>query len=393
MGKAAAAYCDINSFDGRVVSPGLAGRSARFILRHTIIALAAVGTVGVSGLGVTLVSAWIARSTMDNNPRVGAQAPSGPGTLTLAGRRDAFAPQWTHTAATVGGMPRMVVDVPASRVKPAARMAQRDLASSPRAAKVAAIPLPPARPSAAPARVAALETVKPVVSPPVAEVARAPIEEPKAVEPKTKVAVALPPPAPAVEKRVVPQQPQDKPKAGAAIDNRTAVYDIAAGTVFMPDGTRLEAHSGLGDKFDDPRYIKVRMRGPTPPNIYNLSMREALFHGVRAIRLNPVDEDRMFGRAGMLAHTYMLGPKGESNGCVSFKDYGKFLQAFLDGKVDRMVVVGDLNGASWRTALHGLPERTKTAEMSARRRYAYNSRSLDPAPTGSISSSRNFSVW
>ena len=35
----------------------------------------------------------------------------------------------------------------------------------------------------------------------------------------------------------------------------------------------------------------------------------------------------------------MLGPNGQSNGCVSFKDYGAFLRAFKAGKVTRMVVV------------------------------------------------------
>ena len=114
-------------------------------------------------------------------------------------------------------------------------------------------------------------------------------------------------------------------------DGRTAVYDIEAHTVYLPNGERLEAHSGLGDKMDDPRFVKVRMRGPTPPNVYNLTLREEIFHGVRAIRLNPVDEDKMYGRAGMLAHTYMLGPNGQSNGCVSFRDYDKFLRAFLKG--------------------------------------------------------------
>ena len=63
---------------------------------------------------------------------------------------------------------------------------------------------------------------------------------------------------------------------------------------------------------------------------------------MRAIRLNPVDDDKMYGRAGMLAHTYMLGPNGQSNGCVSFKDYHKFLHAYLKGEVDRLVVVADL---------------------------------------------------
>ena len=31
-------------------------------------------------------------------------------------------------------------------------------------------------------------------------------------------------------------------------DQRTAVYDISAHTVYMPDGTKLEAHSGFGKK-------------------------------------------------------------------------------------------------------------------------------------------------
>jgi hypothetical protein len=38
----------------------------------------------------------------------------------------------------------------------------------------------------------------------------------------------------------------------------------------------------------------------------------------------------------------MLGPNGDSNGCVSFKDYDAFLQAFLGGNVKRLVVVKTL---------------------------------------------------
>src|SRR5262249_36738288 len=123
-------------------------------------------------------------------------------------------------------------------------------------------------------------------------------------------------------------------------ERRTAVYVIAEHTVYMPNGDRLEAHSGLGHRTDDPQYIKVKMRGPTPPNVYDLTLRKSMFHGVRAIRLNPVDENRMFGRDGMLAHSYMLrGARGQSNGCVVFRDYPAFLQAFLRGEVDRLVVV------------------------------------------------------
>jgi hypothetical protein len=120
---------------------------------------------------------------------------------------------------------------------------------------------------------------------------------------------------------------------------QTAVYDISAHTVYLPDGTKLEAHSGLGDKFDDPRYVHVRMRGSTPPHTYELSLRERPFHGVKALRLTPVGEGHIFGRAGLLAHTYMLGPRGDSNGCVSVKNYDVFLRAFQNGQIKRLVVV------------------------------------------------------
>ena len=153
-------------------------------------------------------------------------------------------------------------------------------------------------------------------------------------------------------------------------DSRTAVYDIAAHTVYLPNGERLEAHSGLGDKLDNPRYVNVRMRGPTPPNVYQLTLRERLFHGVRAIRLKPVDDGKMFGRDGMLAHTYMLGPNGQSNGCVSFRDYPKFLQAFLRGEVERLVVVPNLGNKPLRTA------RTRRGHDD---RYASND--LPPGPS------------
>jgi hypothetical protein len=130
------------------------------------------------------------------------------------------------------------------------------------------------------------------------------------------------------------------PPRRAHDDRRTAVYVIAEHVVYLPNGERLEAHSGLGHRVDDPRYINVKNRGPTPPNVYDLTLRKSLFHGVRAIRLNPVDENRMFGRDGMLAHSYMLrGTRGQSNGCVVFRDYPAFLNAFLRGEIDRLVVV------------------------------------------------------
>lgn len=130
------------------------------------------------------------------------------------------------------------------------------------------------------------------------------------------------------------------PPSAPVIDSATAVYDISARTVQLPNGERLEAHSGLGEHMDDPRFVHVRMRGATPPGTYDLTEREALFHGVRAIRLTPVGgSEAVHGRVGLLAHTYMLGPSGASNGCVSFKEYDRFLQAYLRGEIRRIVVV------------------------------------------------------
>jgi hypothetical protein len=126
-----------------------------------------------------------------------------------------------------------------------------------------------------------------------------------------------------------------------------AVYDIRNAVVYMPNGERLEAHSGLGHMVDKPKYADEKNRGPTPPNTYKLVLRERRFHGVEAIRLLPVDGNNKYGRDGLLAHTYMLrGGLAESNGCVVFKDYKRFLKAFKRGNVTRLVVVPDLSHVS-----------------------------------------------
>jgi hypothetical protein len=140
--------------------------------------------------------------------------------------------------------------------------------------------------------------------------------------------------------------PADAP-ASKLIDEsvtpRTAIYDITAQAVYLPNGEKLEAHSGLGSYMDNPRHVHLRMRGSTPPNTYTLKLREKLFHGVQAIRMTPVNEDAMFGRDGILAHSYLLGPNGQSHGCVSFRDYPRFLRAFMNGEIDRIVVVARLS--------------------------------------------------
>ena len=118
------------------------------------------------------------------------------------------------------------------------------------------------------------------------------------------------------------------------------------------------------------RHVHMRMQGATPPNVYNLTLRERLFHGVRAIRLNPVDDSRMYGRAGILAHPYMLGENGQSNGCVSFSDYPEFLNAFLRGEVTRLVVVERLERPPGKFAAGQLADRGRD-ELRADRSFQY----------------------
>jgi len=131
-----------------------------------------------------------------------------------------------------------------------------------------------------------------------------------------------------------------------AANPETAIYDIERHVVYLPDGDKLEAHSGYGKWLDDPDSVERKNMGVTPPNVYAVSFREKLFHGVRALRLTPVGDGKMYGRDGMLAHSYMLGADGQSNGCVSVKDYEKFLQAYKDGKFKQLIVVRSVQDMS-----------------------------------------------
>jgi Tlde1 domain len=199
--------------------------------------------------------------------------------------------------------------------------------------------------------------------------------------------LASPPPASSAKKirLATLETPTSETPKGSSLsldpDSRTAIYDITARTVYMPDGRRLEAHSGFGDRMDDPRYVNVKREGPTPPNVYDLSLRENLFHGVRALRMTPVGDGKMYGRGGILAHSYLLGPSGQSNGCVSFSDYPAFLNAFLRGEVTRLVVVERLASppttqvasASFLKSLMDLfsrPERTAPSQPERAAGYA-----------------------
>jgi hypothetical protein len=226
-----------------------------------------------------------------------------------------------------------------------------------------AAPLPPPRPVLAAAPVAAAPATPPVAAPPAAasinlrRVARSGRGGPAAPPDDRNVfekLFGLGKPAPALayasaegdvaRRSVSPLHALgDVSGPAARYDRWTAVYDLAAHTVYLPDGTRLEAHSGLGDRLDDPAHVSERNRGATPPHLYELKARDELFHGVQALRLDPVGGGDIFGRAGFLAHTYMLGPNGDSNGCVSFKDYEAFLRAFQSGEVKRLAVVARID--------------------------------------------------
>ncbi|MFK3776817.1 tlde1 domain-containing protein [Agrobacterium sp. NPDC089420] len=211
------------------------------------------------------------------------------------------------------------------------------------------VPLPSFRPE-----VAAAETVEP--SPRPAVPSRAEDRVPAvASAPAFDAPVPLrAPPAPkqsagAMLAFAKPDNPMREPSKMDAVPwpdrgNGTAIYDISSGVVHMPNGEKLEAHSGIGKMRDNPDFVHVKMRGSTPPSSYKLTMREARFHGVEAIRLTPENGVNPHGRDGLLAHTYMLAKRGESNGCVVFRDYSRFLAAFKRGEVKRMVVVPKLNG-------------------------------------------------
>ncbi|AYD01488.1 DUF2778 domain-containing protein [Neorhizobium sp. NCHU2750] len=144
--------------------------------------------------------------------------------------------------------------------------------------------------------------------------------------------------------RAEPDAPSQPTPKFPGIGTKVAIYDITNGVVHMPDGSTLEAHSGIGEMRDNPKFTNVKMRGPTPPGTYKLSMREAMFHGVAAMRLTPVDGKPPQGRTGLLAHSFLLRVRGDSHGCVAFADYPRFLKAFQRGEITHMIIVNKWDG-------------------------------------------------
>ncbi len=373
-GCRAATFPGVTAYSGR----GFALGDHRHAIAGTL-ALGASSVIAVAAIGgaATVTAAWLIAGTVGRNAELRTSAPLAlqvglPRPLMrLTDGGEVFAVRFAALGTPIAEESHLVALAPAAA--PAATIAPPAV-PLPRkrwVERAERIPLPPPRPldrmdvvRAAVARsVAKADIVRSSVT---ADIARVP---PKPAEAEPEITgsivarhdpapVPLPPapaipmaPAPAMppsaapavaDRRAGPRLAYADPKSLLTPDSHTAIYDIVSHTVYLPDGQRLEAHSGLGRFLDDPRFITQKARGPTPPNVYHLTLRGELFHGVRAIRLTPEDDRKMFGRDGILAHTYMLGPSGQSFGCVSFKNYPEFLNAFLRGEIDRLVVVPHL---------------------------------------------------
>jgi hypothetical protein len=314
MTDATAALYGVTSFDERRFSPRAGRRDVWSLFDGIIFSVGAVVAACALVCAVTGAAIWIVGTALATHPNLNERSLIGPAAIALADPDLASA-----MAADVTGS----IATSSDPAYASSFENKWSIARAPGSARTVALQRMPPLPAERESKVASLEPLVPA-APSVA--------------------------APSPDKRGAPQEAHNKTMPLPEPDSHTAVYDISAHTVYLPGGAKLEAHSGLGERLDDPRYVNVKDRGPTPPNVYELALREELFHEVRAIRLNPVGSDNMFGRDGMLAHSYMLGPNGQSNGCVSFKDYPAFLRAYLKGEVDRLVVVPHLGSTSWRTA-------------------------------------------
>jgi hypothetical protein len=390
MPSRAATFSDVTAYNVRAIAarnPRRAASGGRTTVGSAVLGLGSVSAIALMAGTATVAAAWMVSNTLAGNPGLRASAPfalqsaaalpllpqrlSGSSDLisaALASASPAYTPpQETRDdqqLATTNTTPETheyqlasAETVPVA-MSPAPSPAARttELAESvphapSRPLRVAPIPVKTIIYRAPPVMVASAvppENIELHEAPP--QIA-APRVRPAASEPRMRPHAAVTPAASppvttgSIAMPAAPARPQlayNNPETPSGVDSHTAIYDIVAHTVYLPDGERLEAHSGLGRMLDDPQYVSAKARGPTPPNTYDLTLRSGLFHGVQALRLNPVGDSRMYGRGGILAHTYMLGPSGQSFGCVSFKNYGEFLRAFERGEVNRMVVVTHL---------------------------------------------------
>lgn len=368
MTYSTAAVANVTAFHGR----GSAfGDFRRAVFGTVVVGLGSVTAVGAMIGYVTVAAAWIIAALHSGNSNLQVKRPFALQAAALT-RLETGALERTYRGLTgaieVSAVARALIPsapvpsvklvlftAPAPRPAAAPRVAAMpslDRTSSDRTSTTPLpTPLPMSRPLAAPQIQAARE---------IARVPSGPAEP--------EITASIPPqpalpPGSFVQKLVAAQGAHNDLPLLASVGDRTAIYDIDAHIVYLPNGDRMEAHSGLGQWLDNSHHVNIKDRGATPPNVYDLVLRDGLFHGVEAIRLNPIGETSMYGRDGILAHPYMLGPSGQSFGCVSFRDYEQFLRAFKRGEVDRIVVVPHLDAR---------PPATVRASRDGANRYAFN---------------------
>ena len=402
MPSRAATLSGVTAYNVRSIAARDPRRAGRAAVGSAVLGLGSVSAIGLMAGTATVMAAWMVSGSLAGNPALRASAPFAlesvgmprpPRRLAetpdmfgaaLASANPVYTPPQPREYQLASADPTASLPATAPPSRPAHMLERAETVSlSPaRPLNVAPIPVktviyrapavqvasaappanieprePPPQIAAPRVRPAALEPqMRPQVAAVAPTVAPTPARTAAPAEPITTGSIGLP------AKPARPQLAYNNPETPLGADSHTAIYDIVAHTVYLPDGERLEAHSGLGRMLDDPQYVSAKARGPTPPNVYNLTLRSGSFHGVQALRLNPVGDSRMYGRDGILAHTYMLGPSGQSFGCVSFKNYGEFLRAFQRGEVNRMVVVTHLPS----------PPPGVRADRDAGQRYAFD---------------------
>ncbi len=146
------------------------------------------------------------------------------------------------------------------------------------------------------------------------------------------VVALAPSPTPGPEKKTDGVELAPKPPALNQFDRFTAVYDLMAHTVFLPDGSRLEAHSGLGPLGTIPPMSWKRTGARRRRMNMNSRCARACSTACRRCGSIPsAGRMRSMAAPGCSPTPTCWGPDGDSNGCVSFKNYDAFLAAFQSG--------------------------------------------------------------
>ncbi|MGH6675065.1 MAG: tlde1 domain-containing protein, partial [Xanthobacteraceae bacterium] len=320
MPSRAATFANVTAYNSRP----LAGRDyRRTVLGSAVLGLGSVSAVAVMAGTVAVAAAWMVSGSLNSNPDFRSSAPVALESVglprpprRLADPTDMLGGALASANPAYASAPIREAELAPAAVAPSP--ARPDLPPS-RPRQIAAltdnVPLPAPRPLAlapiqaerdiarAPARAytppATIEAHRsPVETPRLAERARNNMPNQRETRKAERLAALAPAPsrpplttgsiggtASSAAPRLPagPRLAYNNPETLPGRDSHAAIYDIVAHTVYMPDGERLEAHSGLGRMLDDPLYVSQKGRGPTPPNTYDLTLRRGSFHGVQAL--------------------------------------------------------------------------------------------------------------